>query len=109
MHNPLPDAGDAAAAAAAGPFSFEALLHTYLAVGAGNAGGVAIRGLQGARGGARGRGASERSKSPSPPPSPSPNAGVTYLDKPSGGAAVVEEGEAVSLGAEVDRIYANTP
>ena len=36
-------------------------------------------------------------------------AGATYLDKPSGGAAIVEAAAAVSLAGEVDRIYTNTP
>lgn len=40
---------------------------------------------------------------------PARPAGATYLDKPSGGAAIVEAAAAVSLAGEVDRIYTNTP
>jgi glucose-6-phosphate 1-epimerase len=65
------------------PLVFEALLHSYFGVGEGGvgAGGVRVAGL----------------------------AGVTYLDKPAGGATVVEASDAFELLGEVDRIYKDAP
>jgi len=75
-------AADAAAAAAAPPFEFEALLHTYLSVGAGGLGAVRVAGL----------------------------AGRAYRDKPSGGERRTEpDAEAFALEGEVDRIYEAAP
>lgn len=63
------------------PFAWEALQHSYFAVGADAVSGVRVRGLK----------------------------GVTYLSKPDGGAAFVEQADDMQLAGEVDRIYCNTP
>jgi glucose-6-phosphate 1-epimerase len=76
--------GDAGSGGAAGatPFEFEALLHTYLSVGAGGLGGARVAGL----------------------------AGREYRDKPSGGERRMQPaGEAFALEGEVDRIYEAAP
>lgn len=66
--------------------------------------------VRGGGGGAGGRAKEEGDPRGNPRlPPRGGGAGVTYLDKPAGGVAVVEEGEAITLGAEVDRIYGNTP
>ena len=63
------------------PFAFEALLHTYLFLGNDAAGAVELAGL----------------------------GGVSYLDKPAGGAERVQEEGALKLSGEIDRVYMNTP
>lgn len=64
-------------AGAAGPFYFEALLHTYLAVEPGALPGVRLAGLR----------------------------GLEYVSKPEAGARRVEEAEALAIVGETDRIY----
>lgn len=75
----------ASADAPSAPFSFEALLHTYLSLSAlgGDISSVRVHGLT----------------------------GVDYLSKPEGGARLTdaEEGGITFGGKEVDRIYCNTP
>ena len=73
--------GAAGAAGAAAPFEFEALLHTYLNLGAGGAAAARVAGL----------------------------AGRQYRDKPSGGARRTEPAEAFALEGEVDRIFEAAP
>jgi len=63
------------------PFPFEALLHTYLAVGHDNIGSVRVGGLR----------------------------GLTYISKPEGGARKVQEEEALSIDREIDRVYVKAP
>ena len=74
---------DDEAAAAAAPFEFEALLHSYLSVGAGGIDGARVEGL----------------------------AGRQYRDKPSGGARRAEPAGAgpFALEGEVDRIFEAAP
>jgi len=78
-------AAAAVAAPAAAPFEFEALLHTYLSVGAAGVAGARVGGL----------------------------AGRQYRDKPSGGARRAEAADAESFAlaglGEVDRIYEAAP
>ena len=79
MHSPCPPPPSVTNTGAA-PITFEALLHTYLSVGA--AAGCRVSGL----------------------------AGLPYKDKPSGLAGVVDPSPDVVLTtSEVDRIYADTP
>lgn len=69
-------------AGSAGPFAFEALLHTYIYTGRGAAAdSVKIEGLT----------------------------GVKYISKPEGGAVKEQGEEAITLGSQVDRIYCHTP
>lgn len=63
------------------PFAWEALQHSYFAIGQDAISSVRVCGLK----------------------------GVTFLSKPDGGAAFVEESDAIQLAGEVDRIYCNTP
>ena len=65
----------------AGPFAFEALMHTYISLGDAGVTGARIRGLQ----------------------------GVSFMDKPAGNAMLTQTEQELQLDGEIDRIYMNTP